>query len=215
MRQGFAVFGIASALAASAGATIVQVQINGTVDYNVIRTGSIDKTVVHSGDAVSISFRLDSTQYMNDPDGLPTRGYFIDEPSFAATYNGVTLGLESPFSAGTPMFVLRNNDPAVDGFFLSTGTAWDVPLPMNEAGLAGQLGCHFAVGYDGETLSSLNIVDAVGSYDYTGLTNFYFSTDDSGFDPMGINFDSMTISVVPAPATLALLAPLGLLRRRR
>ncbi len=203
------------ALAGAAHAASVKVEIFGVIEYNQIKNGSLAKTIVHAGDAASISFLLDSNVYMNDPDGLPTRGYSIDQPSFTATFGPSSLGLANPFPAGDPMFILRNNDPAADGFFLSTGTAWDAPLAMSEDGFFGPLGCHFAVGYLGDTLTSLDITDAVGTYDYDGLTNFYWSTDDGGMDPMWINIDHMTISLVPAPATLALLAPLGLLRRRR
>ncbi|MCC6426113.1 MAG: hypothetical protein IT435_04760 [Phycisphaerales bacterium] len=207
---------VVSMLAGIASAGTYQVEINGTVEYNQIRGSAIDRAIITAGAPVTWSFLLDSGAYMNDPDGLPTRGYFIDKDSFTATFDTVSIGLQNPFPDGQiPMFVLRNNDPAVDGFFLSTGTAWDVPLPTTEAGFFGQLGCHFAVGYEGDLLSSLDIAGAVGTHAYDGLTSFYFSMDDGGMDPMWINFDSMSITAVPSAGTLALLAPLAMLRRRR
>lgn len=211
----------AAAIAASAGianAETVQVSIFGTVGYNMVREGVLNRTDVPGGSSVVISFLLDSNQYMNDPDGLPTRGYFVNQSSFAATFNGITVGMQNPFPDGqTPMFVVRDNDPAVDGFFLSTGTAWPAPLPTTAEGAFGPLGTYFMSSYDGNMLSSLDILGAVGTWDYTGMSLFGFNVDDGGFEAMGLDFERMTIAVVPAPSALALIAPLGLvaLRRRR
>lgn len=209
-------FGMAFALAAGASASIVQVQIHGEVEYNQIRNGLLNKTDIPAGSPTTVTFLLDSTQYMNDAN-FPTRGYFLDQASFVADFNGIQVGLQNPYQDGTPMFVLRDNDPAVDGFFLSNNTTFDWPVAMNVDGIFGPFGCHFAVGYTGDTLSSLNITDAIGHYDYTGLTNFYYATDDGGNDAMGLIFDSMDITLVPAPSAAGLLGIAGLttLRRRR
>ncbi|MBX3380385.1 MAG: hypothetical protein KF805_09825 [Phycisphaeraceae bacterium] len=217
MRQVLVSAGLASMLSLAAGAAIFQVEIHGDIYYNGIRNGGpLDRTYVPAGSKAVISFQLDSNLYLNDPDGLPTRGYTINQGSFTATYGSVTVGIQNPFPAGqTPMFVLRNNDPAVDGFFLSTGTAYPFPVPTSEPGAFGQFGVYYTVGYEGNTLSSLNIADAVGFYDFTGLTSFGFATDDGGNDAMGIDFNHMVISAIPAPSTLAMVLPLTLVRRRR
>lgn len=218
MRQFALNAALVSCLAAGAGAAIVQVDIFGTIEYNQIRNGPLNRVDVPAGSPVVIHFLLDSNLYMNDPDGLPTRGYFIDQASFTATYGSVTLGMENPFPAGqTPMFVLRDNDPAVDGFFLSNGTAYPFPIPTTEPGAFGQFGVNYMTSYDGNMLSSLDILGALGTWNYTGLSNLSFYTDDGGFEAMGLAFDQMTITAVPAPSALALVAPLGLvaLRRRR
>ena len=84
--------------------------------------------------------------------------------------------------------------------------------------LVADLQQHVDLGYVGETLSSLDIHDAVGTYDFDGLTSFGFNLwaifpDNVVLD---IEFQQMTISVIPAPATFAVLALMGLgLRRRR
>jgi len=207
---------LATCAASGANATIVEVSIYGYVGYNAVREGVLNKFDVPSGSAVKISFLLDSTQYMNDPDGLPTRGYFVNQASYAATFNGITVGMQNPFPDGQiPMFVVRDNDPAVDGFFLSTGTAYPAPLPTTANGAFGPLGTYFMSSYDGNMLSSLDIVGAVGTWDYTGLSLFGFNVDDGGFEAMGLDFDHMTIAVVPAPATIGVLLPLAFRRRRR
>ena len=55
----------------------------------------------------------------------------------------------------------------------------------------------YEVGYTGDTLSSLDIIDAEGFYDYTGLTNYYFTVIDGWFDAIGLWWQTMTISRIP------------------
>jgi len=215
MRQFLASAAAISCLAGAASATLVEVNIYGTVEYNQIRFGPLDRAIVPSGSSVAIRFVLDSNAFMNDPDGLPTRGYFIDPSTFTATFGGVTVGMQNPYTDGMPMFVLRDNDPAVDGFFFSTGTAYPSPLATTEPGQLGPFGVNFKVTYENEPLSSLDILGAIGTYGYGGLTSFNFTTDDGGNDAMGLEFGSMTIAAIPAPATLGMLIPLAFVRRRR
>jgi len=180
------------ALAAPILADAVQVEITGEVEFNQVSTGPFAAVV--AGDAVSVMFALDSNDYLDSP-SFPTRGYVIDVASFTATYGSVAVGLQDPFPGGTvPYFVLRDNDPAVDGFFLSTGTDFPAALPLDVEGNLGPFGQNFSVGYDGDTLTSLDILDAVGTYDYTGLTNFYFTVGDGPFDAIGLIFGQLTIS---------------------
>jgi hypothetical protein len=98
---------------------------------------------------------------------FPTRGYVIAEDQFTLTLGPVTVGLQDPFPAGQqPFFVLRDNDPAVDGFFVSTNVDFPNGLPLDEPGGLDpffRLGCE--LGYTGDTLSSLDILDALGVYD--------------------------------------------------
>ncbi|MFO0859069.1 MAG: hypothetical protein U0570_00835 [Phycisphaerales bacterium] len=206
---------LAAAIAAGSNAAIVQIDIYGEVEYNLIRDGALNKFDVTSGAPVHISFRVDSDVFQNDPD-FPTRGYAIDKSSFSATYGSVTLGLQDPYPyAPGPFFVIRNNDPQVDGFFLSNGTAWGVPVSTSEPGIFENFGVAFETSYDVNSLSSLDILGAVGTWNYDGLSTMYFSTVDGGFDAMGLLYDHMTIAVVPAPASLLALSPLALAMTRR
>lgn len=206
---------MAAMLAAGANAATVQVDIYGEIEYNAIRDGILSSANVPGGSAVHISFLLDSTQFVNDSD-FPTRGYLINHASFTATYGSVTVGLQNPYPyASAPFFVVRNNDPMVDGFFLSNGTAWPFAPTTDVPGAFDNFGTAFEVSYDVDRLSSLDIMGALGSYDYTGLSTFYMATVDGGMDAMGILYTGMTISEVPAPATMGLLLPLAFMRRRR
>ena len=152
------------------------------------------------------------------------RGYDIDMSSFSMTIGGDTIGLQNPYPAGvTPYFVLRDNDPAVDGFFLGTSVeGFPNGVALDQAGSFGQFMLQFSVTYTGNTLSSLNIFDAVGSYDFDDLTVFNMNITDGPFEAMLLNFESMSIAkagaVVPVPGAWLLMlsgvAVLGRLRKR-
>jgi hypothetical protein len=198
MKTAIVVLVLLALTATAAMAEIVNVSMIGTVEYNAVRSGRF--ATVRPGDASSFTFTVDSNNFINSA-SYPTRAYVIDQASFLVTLGTVTAVLHSPFS-GTPYFVVRNNDPAVDGFFLSLGT--DIPsgltldAPANVAGTR-FFEARFNVTYEGTRLSSLDILGALGSYDYTGLSVFGFAIDDLGNDPIGITFSQLTISA-PVPA---------------
>jgi hypothetical protein len=197
--------------------TPVMVTINGEVEFNQISTGAY--AGVNPGDDAQISFLLDSDLFV-DGTLFPTRGYEVDQSSYSYSFAGgsIVTGLADPFPAGqTPYFVLRDNDSAVDGFFLATDPVVGFPngLPSDQVGIFGDFINQFSVTYDNDPLPSLDILDAVGFYDFTGLTVFGFTIDDGPFNAMGLIFSDMTIEIIPAPATLAVLAPIFFARRRR
>lgn len=171
-----------------------QVQVSGEVEYNQINSGLFAD--VNSGDAVLIEFVLDATDF-TDSGTYNTRGYTIDPGSFLLTLGSVSVGLQDPLPVdAVPVFVLRDNDPAVDGFFFaSNGVDWPSDLPLDEPGNVGEVfGSHFEVGYTGDTLSSLDLADAYGVYDYTGLQSFYFTVNDGPFEAMGLIYSQIEIS---------------------
>ncbi len=198
-----------------AAADLVTVEINGVVEFNGVGFGEFAS--VNSGDDARITFSLDTDDFL-DSGLFPTRGYAIDQSSFSLTLGSVTTGLQDPFPAGeTPYFVLRDNDPAVDGFFLATSPDVGFPngVPVNvPAGIDPFFSAQFSVTYGGDTLDSLDIADAAGTYDFTGLQVFNFVVQDGPFKPIGMIFEDMTITVVPAPGVLALFG-LAVARRRR
>lgn len=195
MKHMLAGIALAATFATPALADMVSVQVTGEVEYNQVHSGRL--AAVHAGDAVHIDFMLDSNDFLNSST-YPTRGYRIQQGTFSITLGSVVLLLQNPFPAGQwPYLVLRDNDPAVDGFFLSMDVDGPTGLPTDEPGAFGNFKSQFAVGYDGTTLSSLDILDAIGTFDYTGLTSFYFVMDDGGFEPVGMVFTQMTISPGP------------------
>lgn len=208
---------LAIPVASFASAATVTVTIHGEVEYNQITPSSpIGRTTVTSGSPAVMTFLLDSNDYV-DSSMFPVRGYAIDQSSFKLTLNGVEVGLQNPYPAGqTPYFAIRNNDPAVDGFFLTSNVDAGFPegIPSDEPGFFGQFYDNFYVTYEGFTLPSLDILDALGNYDYTNLTVFHWTMDDGEFGPeaMGLLFTDM--SITPEPTTLALFG-FGMLVARK
>lgn len=196
---------------ASAGA-VVQVVIRGEVEFNQISAPPLG--LMNSGDAVEISFTLDADNFVNG--SFPTRGYVIDQDSFTMTAGAASVGLQNPY-VGTPYFILRNDDPGVDGFLF--GTDPDVGFPngvgLDQAGLFEDFRANYSVTYGGDTLSSLDILDAQGTYDFDGLQVFSFGVLDGPFDAAGFIFQDMTIMAIPAPGVLFAMVPLAVAGRRR
>lgn len=204
----------AALVAATANAAIVQIDINGSVDFGGVNIGQWASA--SSGDSVTMSFQVDSNNF-EDSLNFPTRGYALIENSFALTIDGNTGGLAMPDPFGTAQFIIRNDDPAVDGFFLGTSVdGFPNGVATDEAAqIADTFRALFSATYEGTRLDSLDIMDAVGTYDFGGLSVFNWGLDDGPFQPMGFIFDNWTISVVPAPASLFAIAPLGLMAGRR
>lgn len=189
---------LALAHSAQAGVT-VKVTVVGDVEYNQINPPPLGD--VDPDDPATLSFLLDSADFVDSP-SFPTRGYRIDKDSFVLTMGSVQMKLQNPYPAGqTPYFVLRDNDPAVDGFIVSNSFDFPIGVQIDQAGGFGQFSTNFYVTYPGTTLPSLDILDAVGSYDFTGLSVFNWTVDDGPFNPLGLIYAGMTISL-PQPATV-------------
>jgi len=208
-----AAIGTLALAAVDARAEIVNVELNGSVEWNQIAGAPLNGAQV--GQAAKLTFTVDSNSFLNTPT-FPTRGYPIDKTSFKLKFPTFEIGLQSPYPAGqTPYFVIRNNDPMVDGFMVSSGTGFPDGVPLSQAGAFGQFKNEFHVTYGGSTLSSLDVLGALGHYDFTGLSVFNWTIDDGPVNALGILFSDMTISV-PEPASMGLLMlALPLLARRR
>ena len=186
----------------------VQIQINGVVDYNVIG-GSLAGTP--SGSPVAMSFLVDSNVFV-DSASFPTRGYTIDLASFVMTVDGNPINMDDPQPGGDAYFVLRDNDPAIDGFFITQGGV-DLPFPtsVHIPGLAPSHDLDFLYTFaNGTTLSSLNIVDAYGTYAPPNVSVYQWTL--GRFGNPGAEFipGSITIAAVPEPASLVLMGLGGL-----
>jgi len=176
---------------APAHADLVTVTASGQVLFNGITTPPLN--AVTAGQTVGVLFTVDSNNFL---DGVPgdTRGYVIDQPSFTLAFSGgVTMGLLNPFPAGqTPYFTLVEGFPVSDGFFVSTSPLSPGGVPLAQTPYQFNLD----LGYVGTTLASLNILDALGTYGFGGLTRFSMGLW-QGFPDnvrMEIDFRSLTIS---------------------
>ncbi len=193
-------------------ADIVSVSVTGQVTFNAINDPPLN--AVGSGANVEMFFEVDSDVFV---EGIPgdTRGYEINQSSFSLNFDTpLSIGLLNPFPE-TPYFTLVDGFPVSDGFFVSTSPISPGGVPLAQE----PLNLNLDLGYTGDTLSSLDILDAAGVYDFDGLTRFGFNLWQVFPDNvrMDIDFQQMTITPkqIPEPTTIAILAPLGLLMLRR
>lgn len=194
----------------AAQAVEVRVTVSGVVDFNVIAGGMAG---IPAGAPVSMTFSVDSDSFLDSP-SFPTRGYIVNLASFSMTVGGTAVSMDIPQPGGaTTYFVLRNNDPAIDGFFLSPGVDLDAPLSVHIPGLAPAHELSFSHTLaNGTTLSSLNILDAAGSYNLsTNVSSYLFGIGRFGNFGAEYTPQQLTIAVLPEPNGLWLMGLGGLL----
>lgn len=195
----FALFCAAVVAAGPATAGIpVKVTVTGWVEWNMVSAPPLGN--VATGETATLTFAIDSEDYA-DNEYYPTRHYTIDPWSYSLTFESADMDLQDPFPADvTPYFVVRNNDPAVDGFFTSTNPnyPYGYGLPLNQVGHFGNFADSFRVTYTGDTLSSLDILDALGTYNYDDLEVYGWTIDDGWYEGViGIWFTDLTIEIIP------------------
>ncbi len=195
-------------ITAFAGGAIVQVDMYGTVVFN--GTSGSPLGGVTAGQLAHTSFTVDSTLFTDSIPGV-VRAYDVMAGSFSLSFSGgASVGL-----AGPAHFGVRNNDPGVDGFFLSDNTSSFGGVALSQSPYRED----FHATYGSSLLSSVDILGALGTYNFTGLTVFGYNLWQTFPDNvrMDIDYDHMTISQVPTPAGILAFAPLalGLARRRR
>ena len=211
MNKQAAILALSLILVPAAQGSLVSVIVSGEVVFNGI--GDPPLSGVRGGDSVEMSFTVDSGDFLDGVDN--TRGYVIDQSSFSMEFDSpVTVGLMNPFPDGqTPYFTLADGLPVSDGFWVSTSVNSPGGVPLEQA----PFNANLELGYTGGTLDSLDILDAVGVYDFDGLTRFGFTIWRIFPDNVQMEIDFSQMAIVPEPSTALLLAPLALLviRRRR
>jgi hypothetical protein len=198
---------IALWLATHAYAVEVNVTTTGVVDFNVIGG---NQSGIPAGAPVVMSSNVDSDNFVDSPN-FPTRGYPIILPSFSLTVGGMPINIDNPQSFGTAYFVLRNNDPAVDGFVVSRNIDFPQPVGVHVPGLAPEHELNFLRTFnDGTPFPSLNILDALGTYDQTNLSVYNWTVGRFGNPGAEYMYQTISLSVVPEPAA-SIMISLGVL----
>lgn len=190
---GFLSAGMAATWAGPLHASTLPVTITGEVEYNQVQQGPF--AAVAAGNQMSITFRLSPEQFL-DSENFPTRGYLIDPLTLVVRFQRAAGSVIAGPDTESPVplyFALRNEDPAVDGFFLSQGPEVPSPLPLDVPGLLGQFGANFSVSYENNPLPSLDLYAARGRYEMNGLAVFGLGITDGPFDPIGVIFSSLQI----------------------
>ena len=190
MRKIIIVLAATLIMAASAQAVDVTVEATGMVIWNGINDGPLGE--VNGGEDMVMTFMVDSDVF---DEGTPgdTRGYVIDAASFSLSFSGgVEMGLMDPFPGDqTPYFALVDGYPVSDGFFVSTSpfSPGGVPLEQDPVNF------NLDLGYVGETLSSLDILDALGEYGYDGMTRFGLNFWSVFPDNVGMDCDFISLTI--------------------
>ncbi len=181
--------------ATSALAVVVTVEATGQVIWSGI--GDPPLGDVNAGEQMVMSFSVDSDVF---DEGIPgdTRGYVIDEASFSLSFSGgVEVGLMDPFPGGeTPYFTLVDGFPVSDGFFVSTSPFSPGGVPLEQD----PFNFNLDLGYVGETLMSLDILDALGVYSFEGMTRFAFNLWASFPDNVAMECD-FEMMIIDAPVS--------------
>ncbi len=200
--QAVCMLALATLLVANAfGGTPVSVVVTGEVEF----AGGPLSSQMSPGDPVNISFLLDSDNFVNGA-MFPTRGYAVDQSSFLMTTGPTNWGCRIPTLECRILSCVTTTRLSTVSSSEATPTwAFSNGLALDQSGLFDQFRVRYLTTYGGDTLSSLDIVDAVGTYDFDGLTVFGFGILDGGQDAAGFVFEQMTISIVPEPSSIGLL----------
>jgi hypothetical protein len=185
----------------------VRVVVTGVVENNAFTSGTFAGVPV--GAPVTLTIDLDSTNYL-DSAALPgrVRGYRFTPATCELRVGSVVTTLRaSPQSPA--YFVIRNDDPRADGFFISQGTDIDshIPLQMtpNNYGIAflrtfGNIPPTPPGGPD-PTLTSVNLLGALGSWAYDNLSVYNFAIQLGEFSvPMIFEYRTISLRLITCPS---------------
>ncbi len=173
-------------VAFTAQAAPVTINAIGTVAWNGIQDEPLSTVTV--GEMVFMTIQVDSDVFT---DAVPGDVRAYDVMFFDVSFSsGLGLGL----LAGAPdtYFALIDGYPASDGFFVSSLPSSPGGVPLEQE----PFNFNLDLGYEGETLENLSILDALGTYDFTGMTRFGFNLWSGGPDnlAMDIEFQQLIIT---------------------
>ena len=184
------------ALAASAAASPVRFTATAHVERNDFTAGTFfgvpDDVHTGAGAPVKLTIMVDSDNYINSA-AYPTRvrAYTFGVNDLSLDAGAVHAVLRSDRTLN--YLCLRNNDPGVDGVFISQGTDYDTELPL--AMSPNNYGVAFAYGFNNATVfPSLDILQCTGTYAYEHIGSYNFTIQRGEFStPMLYWFTDFSI----------------------
>ncbi|MBZ0266771.1 hypothetical protein K8I85_01325 [bacterium] len=184
----------AALMAVTVQADTVEVTGTGTVLFNGINTPPLNG--VNGGETAVARFTVDSNSFLELAPG-DVRGYLIDAGSFQLTFSGgVTVGL----LGGAPQayFGVVDGFPVSDGFFVSESAISPGGVQLEQA----PYNFNLDLGYDGSTLSSLDILSATGFYTFGGLTRFSMTLWSVFPDNAVMEMDFVSLEIQGGPVSV-------------
>jgi hypothetical protein len=169
-----------AAVASTASADTVHVEITGSVEFNSISVGPL-QGAGGFGTPVTMSFDVTTPGTPNASFPATAEDYQIVPASFTLDVGGSVLDM----STGSGAFSVMNGIPTADR------------TETNASGLPDGLILAQNVSWTGTTFSSSDILDALGSYGFAGLTGFGWTVGAPGLGQMSIEYASMDISLCP------------------
>ncbi len=202
----------------SANADTMRIVVTGIVENNAFGFGLLKNTVVRPNDPVTLTIEVDSDVYL-DSVQLPgkVRGYPFNVNATGFNLQIGSVNISRDFRFPNAYFCLRNNDPRVDGFFISQGTDYPTEIPCligettaQNNTLAGY-GIAFSRTFNNAppvpstapdpTLTSLDIRGAVGSWGFENLSVFNFTIQrGENSTPLIIIYQTITITNLTPPS---------------
>ena len=186
-------------LAPAAFADRVRVTITGTVESASFSRGPF--VSARAGQPAVAIFEVDSNAF-RDSAQFPVRGYAIDPATLRLTVGTGSTGIRIPLPSGsTPSFVLRDNDPAVDGFYITAGILeFPGSIPL-DSGSTTSMSMSFSRGFTvGTILRSRNILDAApGRWGFEHMASYDWAVTMPGAAPMMITYESIAIDNLTNP----------------
>lgn len=184
-----------------AQATIVHIRVTGVVEWNMFPAGVSVWGGLPAGSPVIMEMDVDSEVFVNSPN-WPTRGY----PPIEGTFSMAISGISAPLLGGVNLayWVVRNDDPRADGFLFSRMVDFPAEVLLNIG--VPSYGVSFLRTFDSippgpvggdPTLTSLDILDAQGSWGFENLSVYNFSVQRGEFSvPIGIEYRTLSIQAV-------------------
>jgi hypothetical protein len=111
----------------------------------------------------------------------------------------VPVRFANPYPSGqTAYFVIRNNDPQVDGFFIANNTDFLSGVPLDTS----NIGMHFLRTFSSPNIwPSLNILDALGNYAFEFMSSYEWTFNVGPGTPLEIAYQTISLTLVqPCPA---------------